>query len=77
MGKPYILVSSITYAFKGQKLLDEYGIKSSVERTPQHINDCSCGYSIRVNDYEADRAYQFLESAKIKLKGIYREADKA
>lgn len=35
MGKPMIMLSSITYAMKSRDILFQYGIRSYVERTPQ------------------------------------------
>ena len=35
MGKPLILVSSITYAMKGRDLLNRKGISSYLERIPK------------------------------------------
>ena len=62
MGKPLIMVSSVTYAMKGRQLLSRYGIRSDIVRTPSHIRGSSCGYSL----YEAQR---ILEEAGIRVAG--------
>ncbi len=43
MGKPFILVSSITYAMKSRDLLFSQGIKSYVERTTRLKEQQGCG----------------------------------
>ncbi len=42
-------VSSITYAMKGKKLLNNMGYFAEVEKTPQGLAT-GCGYSLRVRD---------------------------
>lgn len=67
MGKPMILVSSITYAMKSRDILFSYGIKAHVERTPGGTS-AGCGYSIYVPD-RTDEAERILAEAGIKLLG--------
>lgn len=69
MYEPMIMVSSVTYALKGQRLLASHGIKSKIERTPKRNNNQSCGYSIIVNINKIDEAEQLLVSSGIKILG--------
>lgn len=49
MQKSLIAVSSITYAMKAKKLLNNRGIYCEIQRTPKNLGS-GCGYSIRVRD---------------------------
>ncbi len=58
MGKPLIVVSSVTYAMKGRDLLFRHGIKGYVQRIPKTENT-GCGYGIYVPN-GADAAERIL-----------------
>ncbi|WP_242846263.1 MULTISPECIES: putative Se/S carrier-like protein [Eubacteriales] len=68
MGKPMILVSSITYAMKGRDILFQHGIKSYVERMPHNTGSVGCGYSIYVPN-RTDEAEQILIQSGIHVNG--------
>ena len=44
-----IAVSSITYAMKAKRLLNNMGYYCEIEKTPKNLAT-GCGYSIRVKD---------------------------
>ena len=67
MGKPIIMLSSITYAMKSRDILFQNGIKSYVERTPRSANT-GCGYSIYV-PIRTDEAERILSGMGIKILG--------
>ncbi len=48
MGKPVILVNSITHAVRGQKLLSQYGISSNIIQNIKHSSTRGCGYGLAV-----------------------------
>ena len=68
MGKPLIIVSSVTYAMKGKQLLKTYGIKSEVQRTPKRNSAQSCTYSLYVPN-RTDEAEKILAENGIKIIG--------
>ncbi|MCI9273111.1 MAG: DUF3343 domain-containing protein [Clostridiales bacterium] len=68
MGKPLILVSSITYAMKGRDLLSKQGISAYLERVP-HIEALGgCGYGLNVPRH-TDEAEELLQQAGIRVLG--------
>ena len=69
MGIPAIMVSSVTYALRGQKILRSFGIKSEIERTARRANEKSCSYSIIVNQDKTDEAEKILIKHGIKVIG--------
>lgn len=44
-----IAVSSITYAMKAKRLLNNHGYYCEIEKTPKNLST-GCGYSIRIKD---------------------------
>ncbi len=68
MGEPLITVSSITYAMKGKQILNGYGIKANVQRTPKRSHSQSCTYSLYVPD-NPDEAEEILIKNGIKVIG--------
>lgn len=67
MGKPVILVSSVTYAMKGRELLTRQGIRAYVERIPPS-GSTGCGYGIYV-PRGAEEAERILIENGIKVLG--------
>lgn len=48
MAQSLIVLSSITYAYKAQKMLDQMWIRSTVIRTPRPYSNKGCGYSLLI-----------------------------
>ena len=46
--KTLIVVSSITNAARGKSLLDSFGIKSQIRRTPSLQAQYGCGYAVEI-----------------------------
>ncbi|HJB97954.1 MAG TPA: DUF3343 domain-containing protein [Candidatus Acutalibacter pullicola] len=67
MGKPLIVVSSVTYAMKGRDLLFRHGIRGYVERIPK-TGETGCGYGIYV-PRGADAAERILRENRIRVLG--------
>ena len=71
MGKPLIIVGSITYAIKGRNLLARRGIRSYVERAPS-CGDCE--YCIYVPD-RTDEAEEILFRHGVRVAGRAERGD--
>ena len=59
MNKELILVPSVTYAMKAKSILEQYQIRSYIQRTPKYVNIKSCGYCLFVPN-RPDEAEQIL-----------------
>jgi hypothetical protein len=68
VGKPLIIVGSITNALRSRDLLAWRGIRSYVERTPRSGPNGGCGYSIYV-PRRADEAETILRRHGIRVRG--------
>ena len=71
MGKPLLLVGSVTYAMKSRDILFKRGIKAYVERIPPSAGT-GCGYGGYVPQ-GADEAETVLRENNIKLLGRVEE----
>lgn len=65
MGKPLLVVSSVTYAMKGRELLFRHGIRGYVERIPK-TQETGCGYGIYVPQ-GADAAERILMENHVRV----------
>lgn len=65
MGKPLIVVSSVTYAVKSKELLMRHGIRGYVERVPK-TEKTGCGYAVYVPD-GADAAERILQENGVRV----------
>lgn len=65
-----LTVKSLTYAQKGQRLLEQYWIHASVIRTPEQIARRGCSYALLVRN-DSDRAAKLLEQVGIQVLGKY------
>ena len=67
MGKPLIMVSSVTYAMKARELLLRHGIRGYVQRIPRTA-ETGCGYGVYVPD-GADAAERILRENDFRILG--------
>lgn len=67
----YITFRSVTYAQRGERVLNQAGVRCSVQRTPKWMEEQGCGYSIRVMTWDISRAVQLLREAQLPLKKVY------
>ncbi len=66
MTRSLIMLKSITYAYKAQRILEQLWIKSAVIRTPGKFQNKGCGYSLLINS-NPDRAIEALEKERIPI----------
>ena len=67
-----IVVSSITYAFRGVDILKKHNIKAYIERTPKKLDIKGCSYSIYVKG-DINKARQILINEKIRLSPLDKD----
>lgn len=63
----YIIVSSITYAYKGQRLLERKGCTAYIERAPTQLSKCGCHYLLRIHGFPLERAVQILRQGRVRI----------
>lgn len=68
MKNELILVPSVTYAMKAKSILDQYHIRSYIQRTPKNTTVRSCGYCLFVPD-RPDEAEKILRKKGVRVLG--------
>ncbi|MBQ3329862.1 MAG: DUF3343 domain-containing protein [Ruminococcus sp.] len=68
MNNELILLPSVTYAMKAKSILDQYKIRSYIQRTPKNTGVRSCGYCLFVPN-RTDEAEQLIRSKGIRVSG--------
>ena len=67
----YITFRSVTFAQRGEALLNRNGIHCTLQRTPRWMEAQGCGYCLRLWTQELDRALMLLEEARIPMRRVY------
>lgn len=67
----YITFRSVTWAQRGEKVLEEKGIRCSLQRTPRWMEEQGCGYCLRVWTQDIRRPVNLLEEEKIPMRRVY------
>lgn len=63
-----IVLTSITYAMKAQRLLQSNGIKSYLERNMEKYGEFGCGYVLQVpQKHKQQQAIDLLKSRNFKI----------
>lgn len=67
MDGQYVIVSSITYAYKGRDALERKGIRVKIQKAPKNLSSCGCHYVLIIMNAPLWKAVEILESAHVKL----------
>ncbi len=67
----FITFRSVTYAQRGERLMNRAGLRCSVQRTPRWMEEQGCGYSLRVQTDEIARAVRILRQEQLPLRKVY------
>ena len=67
MEKVYFVVSSVTYAMKGRRILASVGIKSEIGKRGRRADDKSCRYTIAVSSGNAEAAERMLRANSVRI----------
>ena len=68
----YITFRSVTHAQRGERILEEWGIRCALQRTPRWMEEQGCGYCLRLRERELSRAGELLRKGRISYRKIYR-----
>lgn len=70
--KVYLITfRSVTYAQRGERLMNRAGLRCSVQRTPRWMEEQGCGYSLRVQTDDIARAVRILRGEQLPLRKVY------
>ena len=71
----YITFRSVTWAQRGEKLLEEKGIRCALQRTPRWMEEQGCGYCLRIWTQDVRRPVKLLEEARISMRRVYLQRE--
>ena len=67
----YITFRSVTFAQRGEKVLESGGIRCSLQRTPRWMEEQGCGYCLRVWTKDPGPALELLRQQRIPMRRVY------
>lgn len=71
MGEYLITFRSITYAQRGEKLLEAKGLRCYLSRTPKQLSEQGCGYCIHVFTRDISGAVNELRMQELPWRKVY------
>ena len=67
----YITFRSVTYAQRGERILQDGGIRCTIQRTPRWMEERGCGYCLRLWAEGVKPALQLLRKYQIPYRKVY------
>lgn len=69
----YITFRSVTFAQRGEQILQKAGIRTTLLRTPKWMEQQGCGYSLRLWTDDPMPAVRILEQHRVLWRKLYRQ----
>ena len=67
----YITFRSVTYAQRGEKELQKYGVRAALLRTPKWMESQGCGYSLRIHTEDLLAVISLLREKGVIFRRVY------
>lgn len=67
----FITFRSVTFAQRGEQLLQKNGIRCTLLRTPKWMEIQGCGYSLRIWTEHVETGVELLRKANVPLRKVY------
>ncbi|MGM9549698.1 MAG: DUF3343 domain-containing protein [Faecousia sp.] len=68
-----ITFRSVTFAQRGEKLLNQNGHRCTLQRTPKWMEQQGCGYSLRFRTQDIIPAVDLLRENQIPMRKVYAQ----
>lgn len=69
----FITFRSVTFAQRGEKLLNKSGHRCTLQRTPKWMEEQGCGYSLRVRTQDVIPAVELLRENQVPMRKVYAQ----
>lgn len=69
----YITFRSVTFAQRGERVLQKAGIRCSLQRTPRWMEAQGCGYALRLWTADLEEVLVALQRERISMRKVYRQ----
>lgn len=67
----YITFRSVTYAQRGERALQNEGIRCTLLRTPKWMEVQGCGYSLRLRTQDVKPGLEALQRSGVPMRKVY------
>ncbi len=67
----YFTFRSVTYAQRGERVMNRAGVRCSVQRTPRWMEEQGCGYSLRVQTENLRGVVTLLRAEQLPMRKVY------
>jgi len=67
----YITFRSVTFAQRGERILNDGGFSCTLQRTPRWMESQGCGYALRVWTTQIEKAVLLLQQERLPLRKLY------
>jgi len=71
MEKCIITFRSVTPAQRAEQLLRRAGVHCGLHRTPRHLAQQGCGYSLRIQSHRLQQALHVLQEHQVPYQKVY------
>ena len=71
----YITFRSVTYAQRGERILQKEGIRCTLLRTPRWMEEQGCGYCLRLRQEDVQLAVQLLTKSGVQFRRVYEQKE--
>ena len=71
MGYYYITFRSVTFAQRGEQILNTNGIRCTLQRTPHWMEEQGCGYCLGLKEADIRQAVELLRKMDIPMRKVY------
>lgn len=68
-----ITFRSITYAQRGERLLQSAGLRCFIRRTPKWMSARGCGYCVHLYTKDIAGAVQMIKNGELTIGKVYRQ----
>lgn len=75
MGFYFITFRSVTFAQRAEKLLNQWGYRVSLMRTPRWMEEQGCGYALKFWGSDVRQVVKLLRENKIQLRKVYAQLE--
>lgn len=69
----YITFRSVTFAQRGEKVLNKEGIRCTLQRTPRWMEEQGCGYCLKLWAKDVTPAVELLRSKQVPMRKVYAQ----
>ena len=71
----YITFRSVTFAQRGEAVLEKDGIRCAMQRTPRWMEEQGCGYCLLLRPRDLISAMEWLKQKQLAFRKVYGQRD--